>query len=238
MTVIDTFLVQYSREYDYYRKAAQIREQRCSAELDQSGIRAIVSYRAKRPDRLKTKVHQRNEEKKYRKLKNIYDDIVDLAGVRIALYFPGDLDEVERLIRGSFDVSKTKMFPDESNEPSYEKRFSGYAARHYHVRLKSADLEGTDTRYASALVEVQVASVLVHAWAEVEHDLAYKPMSGDLSSEEYAILDELNGLVLAGEIALERLQKAGDLRLRLKEGKFRNHYELASYIFGKVSNEG
>ena len=48
----------------------------------------------------------------------------------------------------------------------------------------------------------------MHAWSEVEHDLAYKPFSGELSEDEHAILDEINGLVLAGEIALERLQKA------------------------------
>ncbi len=48
----------------------------------------------------------------------------------------------------------------------------------------------------------------MHSWAEVEHDLVYKPINGKLSDEEYAILDEINGLVLSGEIALERLQKA------------------------------
>ena len=42
----------------------------------------------------------------------------------------------------------------------------------------------------------------MHAWSEVEHDLVYKPLQGTLSDEELAILDELNGLVLAGEIAL------------------------------------
>ena len=50
----------------------------------------------------------------------------------------------------------------------------------------------------------------MHAWSEVEHDLIYKPMQGTLSEEELAILDELNGLVLTGEIALERLQAAGN----------------------------
>jgi ppGpp synthetase/RelA/SpoT-type nucleotidyltranferase len=196
-----------------------------------------VSYRAKRPDRLKARVSQRHRDKNYQKVEEIYDDIIDLAGVRIALYFPGDLDEVERLLRNAFDVSNSKVFPDEGDQPAYKKRFCGYAARHYHIRIRSSDLKDTDSRYADAVVEVQVASVLMHAWSEVEHDLVYKPLGGNLSDEEYAILDELNGLVLAGEIALERLQRAGDLRLRLEEGAFHNHYELASYIYGKVSNE-
>lgn len=32
------------------------------------------------------------------------------------------------------------------------------------------------------------------------HDLVYKPLQGTLSDEELAILDELNGLVLAGKL--------------------------------------
>lgn len=70
----------------------------------------------------------------------------------------------------------------------------------------------------------------MHAWSEVEHDLDYKPLAGPLSWGEHAILDELNGLVLAGEIALERLQDAGQSRVASAGSSFANHYELASYL--------
>jgi ppGpp synthetase/RelA/SpoT-type nucleotidyltranferase len=81
------------------------------------------------------------------------------------------------------------------------------------VRLRESTLNDAQKRYVAALVEIQIASVLMHAWAEVEHDLLYKPVQGRLSDDEYAILDELNGLVMTGEIALERLQKAGEARV-------------------------
>ena len=64
----------------------------------------------------------------------------------------------------------------------------------------------------------------------MEHDLIYKPLSGDLSDDEYAILDELNGLVLTGEIALRRLQVAFDQRVNQASQQFTNHYELAAFI--------
>jgi len=76
----------------------------------------------------------------------------------------------------------------------------------------------------------------MHAWAEVEHDLVYKPEQGRLSEDEYAILDQLNGLVLAGEIALERLQKAGEARIAVRERPFANHYELAAYLLDKAAS--
>ncbi|MGQ0554551.1 MAG: hypothetical protein ACT4PN_01210 [Nitrospiraceae bacterium] len=55
-------------------------------------------------------------------------------------------------------------------------------------------------------------------------------LQGNLSEEEYAILDELNGLVLAGEIALERLQKAGESRVATSGRPFSNHYDLAAHL--------
>ena len=70
----------------------------------------------------------------------------------------------------------------------------------------------------------------MHAWSEVNHDLAYKPLQGELSVEEYSILDELNGLVMAGEIALERLQRAGEARVAAEGRVFRSHYDLAAHL--------
>ncbi len=84
-------------------------------------------------------------------------------------------------------------------------------------------------------MEIQVASVLMRAWAEVEHDLAYKPLAGELSVDEYAILDELNGLVMAGEIALESLQRAGEARVAAGGRQFANHYDLAAHLLSRTS---
>ena len=76
----------------------------------------------------------------------------------------------------------------------------------------------------------------MHAWSEVEHDLIYKPLQGALSDEELSILDELNGLVLTGEIALERLQSAGNERIKNKETTFTSQYDLASYLYNYLSS--
>jgi hypothetical protein len=94
-----------------------------------------------------------------------------------------------------------------------------------------ASLSETQKRYNDARVEIQVASVLMHAWSEVEHDLVYKPVEGALSDSEYAILDKLNGLVIAGEIALERLQKALEVRVTEKDRELGSHFDLATYLF-------
>jgi hypothetical protein len=73
----------------------------------------------------------------------------------------------------------------------------------------------------------------MHAWSEVEHDLVYKPFSGNLSKEELAILDEINGLVLSGEIALERLQSAMSERTK-KQNEIKDKYELTNYLLSNL----
>ncbi|PNQ94731.1 RelA/SpoT domain-containing protein [Azospirillum argentinense] len=237
--IVADFIRSYRRQYDFYRTAAQLCAQRCEQLLENNGVRAMVTFRAKRPDRLEDKLRKRNEKKKYTSVDDIYDDIVDLAGVRAALYFPADRPVIDRLFREEFNlIGDPKKFPDGSPpRHPYEKRFSGYWATHYRVTLRD-DGAPAQVRYADARIEIQVASVLMHAWSEVEHDLVYKPLSGDLSEDELAVLDELNGLVLAGEIALERLQRAMEARVARSGAKFSNHYELAAFLIEAVKKSG
>ncbi len=240
--IIDDFMSRYEREYDYYQAVAHLCEQRCETALVQAGIRAIVTSRAKKHTRLRKKIEQRHPSKDYQTVDAIYQDIVDLAGVRIALYFPGDEEEVDKFIRAAFEVIDDKKFPVKPQESSkshnnYEKRFSGYTARHYRVHLKAEDLADHQQHYSKACIEIQVASVLMHAWAEVEHDLAYKPLNGELSEEEYALLDQINGLVITGEIALEQLQKAVKTRVEKEGYRFSNQYDIAAYLYGHLQKK-
>lgn len=230
--VVESFIAQYKLEYDFFlnlsRKACEI----CDRELVSMGIKAITSWRAKKPESLRIKLLKRDKLKKYTDHDAIRGDIADFAGIRIALYFPNERESVDRLITSTFQVVQKKSFPEAAQNPTYKKRFSGYWANHYRVRIGKEEVE---TRYTENLVEIQVASVLMHAWSEIEHDLVYKPNIGQLPEEELQILDEINGLVLVGEIALERLQKAVVARTSRK-ASFDNSFELKSYLSGHISN--
>jgi len=230
MKIIDDFIKQYNKEFDYYQKLSQIVASKIEDQLFKRGIKAIVTHRAKRPDRLKDKLVKRNEEKQYKTVDDIFKDIVDLAGIRVSLYFPSEREIIDEIINELFQIEKKKEFPNAAHTPKYTKRFSGYWATHYRVKLKE---ESLTKRYLDTLAEIQVASVLMHAWSEVEHDLVYKPFSGDLSKEELAILDEINGLVLSGEIALERLQSAMAERTK-QRNDITDKYELTNYLLNTI----
>jgi ppGpp synthetase/RelA/SpoT-type nucleotidyltranferase len=232
--LIEKFMYEYERRLDYYDQACQHAKVVCERVLRSSGINAIVSARAKSPERLKEKILQRDETKNYETLSDIYADIPDLAGVRLALYFPSQIPDVSALVLTAFRKSSDKEFPRDSNrlqeKSGHKYVFSGYSARHHRVVFKDDDLSIIGERFKDCVLEVQIASVLMHAWSEVEHDLIYKEKNGEPSQAEVEIIDEVNGIVLAGEMALKRLFRAQTERIERENGEFKSLYELATFL--------
>jgi ppGpp synthetase/RelA/SpoT-type nucleotidyltranferase len=99
---IEAFVAGYLREFDYYQELARLGAQRCEELAKENGIRAIVTFRAKRPDALREKLRQRATTRNYHIPGEIREDIVDLSGVRVALYFPADRAKFSSLIADSF----------------------------------------------------------------------------------------------------------------------------------------
>jgi putative GTP pyrophosphokinase len=125
-----------------------------------------VSCREKSPDRLVEKLGK--QDKGYSAL----SDVTDLAGVRIITYFSDDVDEIADIIEAEFDIEA---------EQSIDKRAAldpdrfGYLSLHYICRMPERRLRLREyAPYAGMVCEIQVRSILQHAWAEIEHDLGYK----------------------------------------------------------------
>ncbi|WP_019588311.1 GTP pyrophosphokinase [Deinococcus apachensis] len=120
-----------------------------------------VTGRVKRPGSLGDKL--RRKPGRYTEL----EDVTDLVGVRVITYFASDVNVVARLMEEhhlvdwDHSIDKSRM-----HDPD---RF-GYLGVHYVLRAEP-DLvpELPGARY-----EVQIRSILQHAWAEIEHDLGYK----------------------------------------------------------------
>ena len=203
--LIEAYVKNYAHEIDFYEEVAHLAQDKLDSALQDGGIKAVVSSRAKRPSRLEKKLLKRESEKGYKTFRNITDDIVDLAGCRVALYMPKDREEVGAIIQELFtEVRPTKHFPEDRGPGDS----LGYVADHYLVKLKPEALRKKEFRYADTQVEIQVASVLMAAWAEVCHDLIYKPEKGKLTPAEMSLLKDLNDIVQMGEQQLEKLQNA------------------------------
>ncbi len=74
MGYIEEFIAHYTREYDFYQRAAALVAGLLEADLRAAGIRGIVTSRAKATSRLEDKCRQRDRVKAYTSADEIYDD--------------------------------------------------------------------------------------------------------------------------------------------------------------------
>ncbi|KAL1622227.1 hypothetical protein SLS56_008846 [Neofusicoccum ribis] len=252
--LIKEFLANYKRkDKAHYERIATEAKTTCETRLRSSAIQAQVTCRAKELGSLRKKVLERNAliPGGYKNVKEIEKDIVDLAGVRIALYFPNQGTAVEKIIAEAFKVHKEIQHSGEDREPgivdsenfannqedngegrAYFAHFSGYKAKHYRVSPLAEEEtdEDMDMGDNPDIIEIQVISMLRHTWAQVGHDLVYKQMSGSPSNEEERILDGLSGLIQVGEVLLEQLHDVYQIRSNSQNIKFANQYELGSFL--------
>lgn len=198
--------------------------------------------------------------------KELLDALHDFGGIRISLYFPGDLEKVADILDKHFDVFRRTEKGDESQvniqtmknrlglteDPDEGKQelsaanalkkpirtFKGYKATHFIVKLRNKDMEEDfEIAWEDVVVEIQVGTLVMHVWSEIEHDMIYKPLDSQgagVSEDEERILDLINGIVLTGEAALRQLEastaKRLNLRAKYKEMTACSHYEIATWI--------
>lgn len=97
--------------------------------------------------------------------------ITDLAGVRVITFFPRNIEDVCKSIEAEFDIKERR---DKGEELVAENRF-GYQSIHYLIKMRDTRTALTEyRRFDSFVAEIQVRTILQHAWAEMEHDIQYK----------------------------------------------------------------
>src|SRR5215813_7789445 len=102
------------------------------------------------------------------------NEITDLAGVRIIVYTLKDLERAAKFLEEHFSVRERKNIGEER----FDQGAFGYQSIHYLVSLSDARASLPDfSKYKGLICEVQVRTVLQHAWAEIEHDVQYKTTS-------------------------------------------------------------
>ena len=91
--------------------------------------------------------------------------------MRIIAFFPRALASIGDCIREEFDVIE---HTDHGQKLYRDERF-GYRSDHYLVKINGKRTELPEYEPHRGLVaEVQVRTILQHAWAEIEHDIQYK----------------------------------------------------------------
>lgn len=116
-TVIKAFLEEWPKNQHFYEAIAPKARDICVKSLQQRGIQCSAESRIKEAASLEKKLYARQKERPqpYKSIADIRDDIVDLAGVRIRLYFPRQRRAVGRIINRVLTVKTEKTFPEPAN---------------------------------------------------------------------------------------------------------------------------
>lgn len=101
-----------------------------------------------------------------------YTGLHDLLGLRITCYFSDEVDKVAEVIDREFKVDPGKSV---NKGETLGVREFGYKSVHRVARLGKRRVDLAEyRRFNDMQFELQIRTVLQHAWAEIEHDLGYK----------------------------------------------------------------
>lgn len=100
-----------------------------------------------------------------------FQQITDLAGVRVIAYTLDEVEEISTFVDENFIIMEKR----DVGEERIEKGEFGYQSIHYLVKMTEERLALPDYKAFQGLIcEIQIRTVLQHAWAEMEHDIQYK----------------------------------------------------------------
>lgn len=97
-------------------------------------------------------------------------ELTDLSGLRIVTYYQSDASLATELIKAEFDIDNSNSIEHSPCGAEF-----GYRSAHYVVRLSKSRSKLLEWGgLADFRIEIQVRTVLQHAWAAVSHKLQYK----------------------------------------------------------------
>jgi putative GTP pyrophosphokinase len=254
----DEIIQQVLREYDTKQSLYS-----AFTSKQQLLISELLQERSFSPHSVTSRVKSRKSlEDKLRRTDSNYaqlSDVTDLAGVRITTYFSDEVDRMGAHLEKEFDIVKEHSI--DKRKTMDADRF-GYLSLHYVVKLSDSRLKLTEyRRFPNLACEIQIRSILQHAWAEIEHDLGYKArlavpqflrrrfsrLAGllELADEEFVtIRDELSGYSeklpeeirqTPADVTLDKLSLAEFLKSNQTAGRL--DQELASYFGAELERE-
>lgn len=175
-------------------------------------IRCSVQHRIKSGERLHKKLLSWRDKGKLDGLETpeaVLGRVGDIAAVRVTTYLERDRARLSEKLRDRLNVLELE---------TKDRDGSLYRAIHLQGGLRDEDMEAQEDQALGGLsCEVQICTLLSHVYSEIEHDLRYKPLSGEISADEKRLLDALGHLTLTGDqIILSLIERTEE---RIREGR-------------------
>lgn len=160
-------LKQYKSLLPVYTRMADAIPERLKEFLAEAGIIvAAVEHRVKTEDSLTGKLRLKGA-----KYKDIFD-ITDLVGIRVIAFYIDDVDKVASIVERLFEIDWENSI---DKRKALEIDSFGYLSLHYICRIPESSYSDPEHPELNKIrFEVQMRSILQHAWANMNHDTGYK----------------------------------------------------------------
>ena len=214
---VSTIMSEYYQNIDIYKKLSHDVNDIINTLLEVNHIKiSNMAIRIKSEDALRNKVMYKN---KYSHL----DEITDVLGVRIITLFENDVDTILDLLEKTFEICE---IVDKRKKERGSRIEFGYNSLHVVVKFTNNRCELVEyQKFQDIRFEIQIRTVLQHAWAEVEHGLGYK----SFYEPPMSVKRKLNRLAATLEILDEEFEDRGDtVKWTIKKVKL---YEVSVVTF-------
>lgn len=136
--------------------------------LDQNGIKYhAIEHRAKSVSSFREKLGRPGKQ-----YNSPLEDLPDLSGVRIIGYYADDVERIRKIIESEFNIQKATSGDKLDDLAPHE---FGYRSVHCIIKLNnSRSILPEWDKFRDLKAEIQLRSVLQHAWAAISHTLQYK----------------------------------------------------------------
>ena len=163
----------------------------------------------------------------------------DLAGARLIFYTNNDVNAFlnSGILFANFDIENESVkihYPTEENDRVR------YRASHYTVHLKEERLKLPEyMRFIGLRCEIQIQTILNHAWSETTHDILYKsdPIAGfgkaAMGSLQKRINKIMDDYLLPAGYEFQRIQADYE---RFKKGKLLFDRDVVASLFNAKDN--
>jgi ppGpp synthetase/RelA/SpoT-type nucleotidyltranferase len=165
-------------------------------------------------------------------------DMTDLAGIRVVTYTEDDAEKACEVVKRLFCVDAKKSGDKTVN---LNKDKVGYRSFHFVCTMNEDRIKLPEfQKFSKRCFEIQVRTILQHAWAEIEHSRRYK-FSGVLPPKLARSLNLTAGLLEVADKQLAQLAGAIDqyraaTREKAKKGNFRvslNTLSIQTFLRGQ-----
>lgn len=236
MIDLEDALRRWKEEEPRYKELTPFIYGKIKEALFNEGFGETIEFRTKDACSLIKKLYEKNsEDPNYS-----YDNITDKTGVRINCRFKEDVTRISDIIENLFDCCKRE---DHSDNLTYNEQ--GYKSVHIDVLFeKGQDNLEECQKFDDLKAEIQIRTLCENVWADIYHDLGYKPvvaLPDNINRELYCLgglLEIADGCFSSIKLTIDENQKLNERYIlsKLEKPHFRliRTYYSASFSLKNI----